>query len=156
MANDPLYGDRPKPPLVPMSNEQVIGFDAIEGLQGASTVRRGLVIGGIALGFAVIALVTLGLTSSGNHTKVQRADTPHQALVVICHDFTARERSYTTHALDKAAFTSRLASLQGTEVAFDSPSIERFERDLASVADQLRTYDTIAGPALDDLRHVCA
>jgi hypothetical protein len=91
VADDPLYGDRPKPPIVPMTNSEVITFDVIRGLDGASPARRWLVLGGVTAAFALIGVLTRLATSTSSVARVRvRAETPRQTLSYLCAQYRTR------------------------------------------------------------------
>lgn len=166
MTDDPLYGDRPKPPLVPMNNSEVILFDTIRGLDGASTARRSLVLGGVAVALALVGVLSLYATSTSSAAGVRvRAHTPQQALSYLCSQYRSAETSYSrasagetyaTGEKTRAAFEHKLAALANPVVAFHSSSIVRFTRDVSAIGEQLSTDGDIGGPSTSDLHGLCA
>ena len=86
-----------------------------------------------------------------------KADTPRQALSYLCSQFRSGETAFAAGgAKAEGTFQRRMTAITNTQVAFDDVSISRFETDLAAVNPQLSTYDSIAGPALDDIHNVSA
>jgi hypothetical protein len=65
MGGDELFGDRKKPPLVPMSNDQIVMFDVVRAVNGRD---RGVLVvwwlvalGFLAAGIAGANAVVIGL-----------------------------------------------------------------------------------------------
>jgi hypothetical protein len=52
VAVDPLYGDRPKPPLVSLNNDEIVDFDAARSVARMSLRARGLTLVGVIAGAA--------------------------------------------------------------------------------------------------------
>ena len=87
MADDTFYGDRPKPPLVPMNNAEVVDFDVIRGLDGAPPGRRWPIVSGVALLLLVIPLIALLVAGSGgatHTTQITGVRTSRQLLATLC------------------------------------------------------------------------
>ena len=165
MADDSLYGDRPQPPLVPMNNSEVISFDVLRGLNGASPARRWLVVGAVLAAFAAISLFTFAATSTSSAGIHGPARTPKQALAYLCSQYQSAKKSYAkasatedyaTGAATRARFDGELTALLQSSLAVRSSSLFRFETDITDLKSFLSDSGAIGGPGAADLGRICA
>ncbi len=150
MTDDPLYGDRPKPPLVPMNNEEVVAFDLVRtATTGSPLRRRWPLVVVIVLLLGLVALLVL----RGEGSRVRGVNTPQQVLSYLCSHYGAAERTFTSGQATAAEFKRKLDDLP--TVTFASASLTRFEMDVQAVGDQVSTYGDIGGATASDLHQLC-
>jgi hypothetical protein len=147
-----------------MSNSEVISFDVLRGLDGASPARRWFVLGAIVAAFAAIGLLTYAAVSPSSVSGVRvRAKTPGQALTILCADFRSAERSYLSASANedyatpatRGTFEHELVALAFPDTVFRSPAMRRFEQDAVFLENFLSENRVIGGPSLADLHSLC-
>ena len=155
MADDPLYGDRPKPPLVPMNNAEVIYFDVIRGLDGASPRRRGLVVAGVAI---VLLLIPLLTTFFGGSPTVTHVHSPRQLLRELCSELRSAETAFTGGSMTRHALGQRLATIAASTFTpeLDSAAADQLLLDVGDQQARLAEDGYIGGTSLDDAHHICS
>src|SRR5262249_33698018 len=114
----------------------------------------------VAIG--LLAFAATSTSSAGVHV---RARTPRQALTYLCAQYRTAEDAYTgasstedysTGGATRAAFERKLVALASPDITVESPSISRFEQDVAFTESFLEENGALGGPSLADLRLVCA
>jgi hypothetical protein len=161
VADDPLRGDGPQPPLVPMNNAEVVDFDVIRGLDGAPPRRRWLVVGVVAIALMFVPLLAALYAGSGTRTHVTHVTdvhTPHQLLRMLCSELRSAEAGYTGGSITRHALEQRLAAIAGTTWApdLDSDAAGQFLLDVGDQQTRLVDDGYFGGTSLDDAHHLCA
>jgi hypothetical protein len=165
LSDDSPYRDRSQPPLVPMNNSEVVSFDVLRALNGASPARRWLVVGAVVAAFAAIGLLTFAATSTSSAGVHVPARTPTQALAYLCAQYQSAKKSYSkasatedysTGSATRATFERKLKALLQSAIAVRSRSLSRFESDVTDLASFLSTYAAVGGQGAADLGRVCA
>ena len=148
-----------------MSNSEVVSFDVLRALNGASTACRWLVVGAVVAAFAAISLFTFAATSTSSAGVHVPAGTPKQALAYLCAQYQSAKKSYSkasatedysTGSATRATFDRKLTALLQSSVAVRSSSLFRFESDVDDLKYFLSTYGAIGGQGAADLGRLCA